>query len=170
MTSSYKKKSRGEMIRYTRPNIAEYQNSNGDIMVAPKNALRLAYDTWGHFLGLKFGDGDTATIPASVNTMWRPAAAGCLFVIGQAPQGVVWFKFGNIELTGIDAHKLYIIELTQAEINLLPDEMQLFPNKDSVEGDCHFMLVKYYHESNILFGEPKEAMTELNTFMHGAWH
>lgn len=169
MAATYKRKTRGEMIRYVRPDQATYQNSEGVSITAPPNTIRINYDDWGHYLGLKFGDGDNATIPSAVNTMWRPANNGTLLVIGQAPQGITWFKFGNIEITGIDAHKLHIIELTKPEIDALPDSIQLFPNKDDVDGDCHMMMVKYYHESNINFGEEMDMMTEFNTFMHEDW-
>lgn len=163
---SFIKKTRNEMIRYSRPNISSYVNSDGVINKSPPNVMRFEYDKWGYYLGLKFGDGDTATIPVN-NNFWNQEG-GTIVVIGRAPQGVTWFKFGDTEINGIDAHKLYIIELTKLQASTT-DTIQLFPNKEDVPEGCHFLLVKYYHQNNIDFGEDKEVMDEFNTFMHQDW-
>lgn len=169
MLYTFKKKSRGEMIRYTRPISSEYINSIGETKIAPPNTIRMSYDTWGHYKGIKFGDGDTATIPPITNKYWGDSAGGTLIAIGQSPQDTTWFKCGSIEIKGIDAHKLHIIELNAAQAKSLDESIKIMPNEDDVEGDCHLMLVKYYHQTNIDFGMEKEAMTEFNDFLHGAW-
>lgn len=171
MTTSFVRKSRNEMIKYSRNNVGVYTSSEGMIVESPPNQIRLNYDKYGYLKGIKFGNDDTAVIPSGVNTHWNSvgSSGATIIAIGQAPQGVTWFKCGKISIEGIDAHKLHIIEIPTSEVSMLEDSIKIFPNQEDMEEDCHLLLVKYYHETGIDFGVEKEAMTEFNDFLHGAW-
>lgn len=170
MAAGFIRKTRNEMIRYARPTSDMYVDKTGQEVISPPHEMRFNYDSWNYFKGIKFGDGDYATIPAGVNTHWDVNnSVATLVAIGQAPQGVTWLKCGDIEIVGIDAHKLHIIELTASQVNNINHSIKLFPDEDVVEGDCHVLMVKYYIQDSIDFGVEREAMTELNTFIHGAW-
>lgn len=171
MTIAFVRKSRDEMIQYERDNVSSYRTSDGIVVESQPNEKRINYDEHGSLMGMKFGDGDTAKIPVQPNPNWNSneAAGGTLVAIGQAPQGVTWLKCGMTSIVGIDAHKLHIIELTPAQVATLDERITAFPNSDDVSGDCHLLMVKYYQQRNINFGIEQTAMTELNTFLHGAW-
>lgn len=171
MANGFIKKTRDELIRVTREKEASYIDSSGATRVAPPNSVRMNYTRRGKFIGMKFGDGDTAYIPLTVNEMWRDKSSpGTIVAIGQAPTGVVWLKCGSIELTGNGAMTIHIVSLTQTQVeNDLSDEVILFPNGEDVDEDCHFLTFKYYNESGIDFGEEYQIMTEFNTFLHEAW-
>lgn len=160
------------MIRYSRSINGIYKSAEGLVVDSPPNELRMNYDDWKYFKGIKFGDADTATLPSGVNRYWNAneVTGATLIAIGQAPQGVIWFRCGNIEFTGIDAHKLHIVEIPYDQISLLDDKVEIFPNKEDIEGDCHLLMVKYYQQTGIDFGVEEEAMTEFNDFLHGAWN
>lgn len=138
-------------------------------IVTPPNEPRLANDEkWGHFLGMVFGDGGSAYIPSSENPHWvSESSPVTLFAIGMAPPGVVWLKWGDLEIEGVGGHKLHVIELPDGES--LTNRLELFPNRENISEDCYVMLVKYYNQTNIDLGEEGEAMDELNQFVNGAW-
>lgn len=169
MAFGYTRKLRGDVFDYTRPNkIIDYTPS-GEVVYEP-NELRLGYDSeWNRDLGVVFGDGGSATIPPAPNPHYvDDPSPVTVFVIGQAPVGVTWFRWGDVEIEGLGGHKLHIIELPDA--STLGERVDIFPNKENIEDPCHFMLVKYYNEINIPLGEEGEAMDELNTFVNGAWN
>lgn len=171
MTTTFIRKSRNEMIKYNRPRTEHYVTKDGHTAVSAPDRIRINHSKEGYLLGIKFGDGDTATIPTNPNRLWNatPVGGGTLVAIGQAPQGVTWLKCGTTEIAGIDAHKLHIVELTPEQVTALEDRIEIFPNSDDIPGDCHLLMVKYYQQTGIDFGTEKVAMTEFNDFLHGAW-
>jgi hypothetical protein len=162
------KKARGETFKYSRNGVGLTRNQQGTIVSYPPNTLRPSYDTWGNFSGIKFGDGDTAIIPSSVNPYWMSDEVPLtILAIGQAPVGVVWFKFGSVEIVGVGGLKLHTIEIPAGAIK--DNRVEIFPNGDNIDEDCHFLLTKFYHQVAIDFGTEGAAMNELNTFMIGDW-
>ena len=167
MNFGYARRTRGEILKYTRPSEITEVTDTGTI-VYPPNTPRLRYDEWGRFLGMVFGDGGTATIPPQKNSHWVDKDSSfTLLAIGQAPVGVIWLQWGDVTIEGVGGHKLYMIESTDS--SGLNDEIKLFPNKENIQDDCHVLLVKYYNETGIDFGEEEQSMIELNTFMNGVW-
>lgn len=176
MSKILRKRSRAEMIRYTRPTYDEYTDADGNTQVAAPNKMRFDYRPETDFvetllLGIKFGDGDTAVIPPFVNELWRDETkGGTLVAMGNAPQGVTWLRCGNITITGVDTHKLHIIELTPTQVATMVDAIEIFPNAEDIDADCHLRTVKYYDDNVVFPGDDREAMEEFNTFLHGAWN
>lgn len=169
MAFGFTKKPRGEMLKYTRPGTIVEYTPTGTATYGP-NEIRMGRDVvWNRFLGMVFGDGGTASIPAGINPHWvDPDSPLTLLAIGQAPVGVIWLRCGDIEIEGVGGHKLHIIELPAG--SAMDNTLELFPNSENIPDDCHVMLVKYYNQANISFGEEGDAMVELNTFMVGDWN
>lgn len=166
----FRRKGRTGMYTYTRPNAATYVDANGETKTAPPNQARLNHDTEGNFLGMKFGDGDTMTIPLVDNAVWRQEGVpGTLIVEAQAPTGVEIFRCGTQSIFGDDAMKTYVVQLTAQDVLDMVNTMTFFPNEDDVSGDCHLRIAKYYADT-IILPEEYDMMVELNTFMHGAWY
>ena len=169
MAFGFARRTRGEIFNYSRPSTITEYLPTGTVVYEPDES-RLSYDRgWSRFLGMIFGDGGSAEIPPQVNPHWVDSSSPMtLLVIGQAPVGVTILRWGDIEIEGVNGHKLYIIERNDASTQT--DTIQIFPNADEVPEDCHLMLVKYYNEKNIDFGTEGEAMNEANTFVNGAWN
>lgn len=167
----FTKRARAEMINYRREQEVTYPDQEGNEVTYPPNRAILSYDEHGKLKGIRFGNGDSATIPRGVNEYWRDETiGGTLLVMGQAPTGVTWLTCGTeVSIAGVDALKLHIIELTPAQVSNLEDTLNLFPNEEDIDADCHVLLAKYYNKTGINFGTEGEAMIELNTFLHGAW-
>lgn len=167
MSSRFVRKTRDETIRYSRPSKDTFRNKEGNVVYAPVDGMRYDYDAWGHFLGIKFGDGDSAIIPNAVATSWKGTQNGTMVVLAQAETGVVFFRCGTLELKGIQGHKLYIVDTSSHN---LADSIELFPNKNTEQGEkSHVLLVKYYDELVTFDGDEKQNMDEWNTFMNEDW-
>lgn len=171
-TESFAYLSRGDMFRYSRSTPALVRDQDGVESLSPPNVVRMNYSDDGRFLGIKFGDGDSASIPNIINPIWKNGSeGGTIVALGQAPNGVSWLRIGDVEISGVLAHKLSIIHLSRAEVDDLPISFSVFPEESHEENDsCHLMLVKYYNtQIDFTPHTEYEAMEELNTFMHGDW-
>jgi len=167
--AQFNKKKLGEMISYSRPTPNEYQDEFGHTIMAAPNRIRLEYNDQGYLMGIKFGDGDTMRIPRLTNKQWMGNGGGTLFVIGSAPEGVTWFKCGNIEIEGVNALKLHIFELTPSEVQTLDKDMLIFPNADTVTGQSYFLMAKYYNDNITIPADERAMMEEFNQFMNQPW-
>lgn len=159
------------MLSYVRPNRATYINENGESVLASANQPRLNHREGDLYpLGIKFGDGDRGYIPNEINALWKEHdGVGTFVVIGQAPNGLEWFRCGDVSIEGVHAHKLHIINAEASEID---SRINLFRSSPNVDENCHVLMVKYYAEdiTDELSGEEWDAMNELNQFTHGAWY
>lgn len=155
------------MIRYSRPRIATFENINGVIDEASPNQPRYEYKD-EYPCGLKFGDGDSASIPLVANSSWI-SSGGTFVVTANAPEGVEFIFCGDVTITGHGAMKTEIIHL-EPEESVSPT-VDIFPDGDVLdEGEAHLLTVKYYADQ-IDFSQYDEftAMEELNQFMHQDW-
>lgn len=166
----FKVKRRGEMLRYSRPNINTYEDENGDIQTSPINSPRYEYKD-GYPYGLKMGDGDTASMPLVTNDFWPVnGQVGTVVTTYNAPMGEEFIKCGTLSLTGHGAMKTVIHKTTPNDI--LAPTVSVSPSAiDTTNSEeCHLLIFKFYGEDiDFTSYTEHEAMTELNSFVHGIW-
>ena len=169
MAESFKTKQRGEMLRYSRPNISTYEDSLGNTVTSVPNAPRFEYKD-GYPYGLKMGDGDKASIPLTTNTIWPlDGETGTVVATYNAPLNNLFVKCGDVELTGHGCMKTVIVDVAATDV--LEDAVNIAPNSDNfTDGESHLLTFKYYGEAiDFSAYTEHEAMEELNTFVHGDW-
>lgn len=170
MSSVFRTKRRGEMLRYSRPKISSYEDVNGDTISVAPNVPRFEYkDGYPH--GLKLGDGDSARIPLLPNEAWPVTGKETTVIVtANAPTGKEFIFCGDLTVTGHMAMKTEIFHLSASE-SLMPI-IEVFPSGDELPDgeEAHLLIFKYYGE-HIDFDqyEEKQAMDELNDFLHGEW-
>ena len=166
MANIFREKRRGEMMLYARPNLASYENKDGDIVVAETNVPRYEYVD-GYLHGLKMGDGDTLSLPLTENRYW-PAEQGVIVATYNAPNDQPFVVCGDVELSGYGALKTVILHL---EDEALAPSVTVGAGTVEADENAHFLIFKYYgQDPDIESTTEYEAMTEMNSFLHGSWH
>lgn len=167
MELKLRRKPFSQVFTFSRPTLANYIGADGTVKTAGFNEPRFEYDeTTLVRLGLKFGDGDTASAP--LTTEWFNEDAGTLIVRSEAPNGITSFSCGTFEGVGVDTPKTYVYRYDDINDNILANLINFHPNSDVVAGNCYFKVAKYFAE--YIDAEEIDAMIELNDWVNDEWY
>jgi len=166
----YKEVNRSNLLQYTRPGDASYETEFGNVINVGPNTPRIEYRN-GVVYGLKFGDGDTATIVHTYENEWPSNGKERTLVVEyNAPGGIPFIKSGDLELKGYGMMKTVIMHLPPDFE--LESQIKIAPNQEDYNGehDAHLLVLKLYVE-NIDFSPYKEheVMVNMNDAVHGEW-
>ena len=166
----YKEVNRSNLLQYTRPDNASYETKLGSTITVGPDTPRIEYKD-GVAYGLKFGDGDSATIVHTYENEWPSnGQARTLVVEYNAPGGIPFIQSGDLDLRGYGMMKTLIIDIP-ANFEL-EDKIEIAPNAENYDGEheAHLLALKLYVEDIDFSPYPEhEVMVGLNEAAHGEW-
>ena len=166
----YKEVNRSNLLQYTRPGNASYETKLGSIVTVGPDSPRIEYKD-GVAYGLKFGDGDSATIVHTYENEWPSNGQQRTLVVEyNAPGGITFIRSGDLVLRGYDMMKTLIIDIPPDFE--LEETIEIAPNAENYDGEheAHLLALKLYVE-DVDFSPytEHEVMVELNDAIHGEW-
>lgn len=166
----YKEVKRSNLLQYSRPGNGSFESKLGSTVTVGPDQPRIDYKD-GVPYGLKFGDGDTATITHTYENEWPSNGQERTLVVEyNAPGGIKFIKSGDLELRGYGMMKTVILHLSPDF--KLESKIQIAPNKEDFgdEHEAHLLALKLYVD-NIDFSvyDEHEVMVGLNEAVHGEW-
>lgn len=149
-----------ELFNFTRSGSAEYEDQEGDIQTSPPDTPRFEY-LEGQPQGLKFGDGDTASLkPEWVDWVNEDEGVFVVRISSKLSDSSV-FVSGDIVLDGVEGFKTYVIPYKDISHS---GDMTLFPQAPD-DGESRYVKYICYSPRKVEV-EDAEFMSSFNEIVN----